>query len=70
MPWNCQFKWEHQQKEITNYVTFVDAIDRWRHENNEQAFFVTFIRTWTNQNHSRVPMGRKSLAVQKISIVR
>jgi hypothetical protein len=42
MLWKCQDNWRQQHRGITNYVTFVDAIDRWRHENNEQVCFVTF----------------------------
>jgi hypothetical protein len=42
MLWNCQNNWTNFHRGITNYVTFVDAIDRWRYENNEQVCFVTF----------------------------
>jgi len=42
MLWKCQDKWTSQHKGITNYVTFLDAIDHWRYVNNEQVCFVTF----------------------------
>jgi SIR2-like domain len=38
----CQDFWRNEHKGITNYLTFVDAIDRWRYENKEQVCFVTF----------------------------
>jgi hypothetical protein len=42
MLWNCQVNWMNEHRGITNYVTFVDAIERWRYGNNEQVCFVTF----------------------------
>lgn len=42
MLWNCQSNWENYHHGITNYVTFLDAIDRWRYEHNEQVCYVTF----------------------------
>jgi len=40
--WHCQKSWWDQHRGITNYLTFLDAIDRWRYENNQQICFVTF----------------------------
>jgi hypothetical protein len=42
MLWRCQDLWAHEHQGITNYLTFLDAIDRWRYENREQVCFVTF----------------------------
>lgn len=42
MLWNCQINWNRYHRGITNYLTFVDALDRWRYENDEQICFVTF----------------------------
>src|ERR1700680_1450903 len=42
MLWNCQNNWGNHHQGITNYVTFLDAIDQWRHEHSEQVCYVTF----------------------------
>ncbi|HYM76868.1 MAG TPA: hypothetical protein VE377_12895 [Candidatus Dormibacteraeota bacterium] len=42
MLWNCQNNWGNYHKGITNYVTFLDSIDRWRYESSEQVCYVTF----------------------------
>ncbi|HZW96121.1 MAG TPA: hypothetical protein VFF64_24465 [Candidatus Eremiobacteraceae bacterium] len=42
MLWRCQLSWANEHRGITNYLTFLDAIDRWRYENGEQVCFVTF----------------------------
>jgi hypothetical protein len=42
MLWRCQSHWEGEHQGITNYLTFLDAIERWRYENKEQVCFVTF----------------------------
>jgi len=42
MLWRCQSHWESEHQGITNYLTFLDAIERWRYENGEQVCFVTF----------------------------
>jgi hypothetical protein len=42
MLWNCGVNWRNQHRGITNYVTFVDEVDRWRYRENEQVCFVTF----------------------------
>jgi hypothetical protein len=40
--WRCQDNWRSQHRGITNYLTFLDEINRWRYENNERVCFVTF----------------------------
>lgn len=40
--WECQKHWLNHHKGITNYATFLDAIERWRFEANEQVCLVTF----------------------------
>jgi len=40
--WFCQKGWSKQHKGITNYLTFLDAVERWRYENEEQVCYVTF----------------------------
>lgn len=40
--WSCQNEWQNEHKGITNYLTFLDAIDRWRYENEERVCIVTF----------------------------
>jgi hypothetical protein len=42
MLWSCEANWRGHHRGITNYLTFVDAINRWRYEKNEQICFVTF----------------------------
>jgi hypothetical protein len=42
MLWNCQDNWENHHHGITNYITFLDAIDRWSYEHKEQVCYVTF----------------------------
>ena len=40
--WKCQKRWREQHGGITNYSTFLDAVEHWRHENNEKVCYVTF----------------------------
>ena len=40
--WHCTKNWHSQHKSITNYATFLDAIERWRYENKEKVCVVTF----------------------------
>jgi hypothetical protein len=42
MLWNCQDNWGNLHQGITNYVTFLDAVDKWRHEHSKQVCYVTF----------------------------
>lgn len=42
MLWNCQGEWKNQHRGITNYATFLDAIERWRYRHEERVCFVTF----------------------------
>jgi hypothetical protein len=40
--WKCEDRWRPWHHGITNYVTFLDEIERWRRESREQVCFVTF----------------------------
>jgi hypothetical protein len=42
MLWTCQAHWQTKHEGITNYSTFIDALDQWGHIRNEQICFVTF----------------------------
>jgi hypothetical protein len=42
MLWNCQNEWRRHHRGITNYSTFLDAIERWRYQTQEHVCFVTF----------------------------
>jgi len=42
MLWNCQNNWQSYHHGITNYSTFLDAVERWRFTQNEHVCFVTF----------------------------
>jgi hypothetical protein len=40
--WECQRHWNERHVGITNYVTFLDEIERWRFESNQKVCLVTF----------------------------
>jgi hypothetical protein len=40
--WECQNRWQGVHQGITNYATFLDAIEPWRAEKKEHVCFVTF----------------------------
>jgi hypothetical protein len=40
--WRCQKSWFTFHHGNTNYLSFIDAVERWRHEVNRDVCFVTF----------------------------
>lgn len=40
--WECQIRWNSVHSGVTNYLTFLDEVERWRIENQEKVCFVTF----------------------------
>lgn len=40
--WDCQQHWGSLHRGITNYVTFLDEIERWRYLSKQSVCFVTF----------------------------
>jgi hypothetical protein len=40
--WECQNRWNSVHSGVTNYLTFLDEVERWRVENQEKVCFVTF----------------------------
>lgn len=40
--WHCQHNWATLHFGNTNYLSFIDAVERWRHEVDQQVCFVTF----------------------------
>lgn len=40
--WECQIRWTRVHAGVTNYLTFLDELERWRSQNNESICFVTF----------------------------
>jgi hypothetical protein len=40
--WECQNRWRSVHAGVTNYLTFLDEIERWRMQSKEQVCFATF----------------------------
>jgi hypothetical protein len=40
--WECQVRWNGVHTGVTNYLTFLDEIERWRLASDEKVCFVTF----------------------------